>query len=126
SRLLADAGASVVAVEPRTGDPLRRRGATPASFDADGDGLLFRYLRAGQHAVALELEEAADRAALRRLYRDCDGVLDAQPVGRLDALALGERALAQCNPRAVWLSLSCFGAGNAWSQRPANDFTLQA
>ncbi|MEZ4332133.1 MAG: CoA transferase [Myxococcota bacterium] len=126
SRLLADAGASIVAVETAEGDPLRRRGATSASFDAEGDGLLFRHLRAGQRALALDLDTDAGCAALRRLYRGCDAVLDGLAVGWLDARGLGEQALARARPQAVWLALSSFGAGNAWSQRPANDFTLQA
>lgn len=126
AKLLADAGADVLAIEPPTGDPLRRRGVSRASFDADGDGLLYRYLRTSQRALVLDLEGEVGRSALLRLYRDCDVVLDARPVGWLDARGLGERALARANPEASWLSISSFGAGNAWSDRPANDFTLQA
>lgn len=126
SKLLADAGADVLAIESPAGDPLRRRGASEASFDADGDGVLFRYLRTSQRALVLDLEQEADRAVLRRLYGECDVVLDARPVGWLEARGLGERALAELNPAASWLSISSFGAGNDWRDRPANDFTLQA
>ena len=126
TKLLADAGADVLAIESPAGDPLRRRGVSPVSFDVDGDGLLFRYLRTSQRALVLDLEGKVGRAVLLRLYRDCDVVLDARPVGWLDARGLGERALASVNPEARWLSIASFGAGNAWSDRPANDFTLQA
>lgn len=126
AKLLVDAGAEVLAIESPEGDPLRRRGASAASLDRDGDGVLFRYLRTSQRALVLDLEGEAGRAALLRLYRECDVVLDARPVGWLDARGLGERALADANPAASWLSISSFGAGNAWSDRTANDFTLQA
>ncbi len=126
TKLLADAGAEILAIEPPQGDPLRRRGVVAASLDADGDGVLFRYLRTSQRALVLDLEGEAGRAALRRLYGECDVVLDGRPVGWLEARGLGERALAAANPAASWLSISSFGAGNAWSDRPANDFTLQA
>ena len=131
AKLLADAGAEIISIEPRAGDPLRRRGATAASFDADGDGLLFRYLRTNQRSLVLDLESEAGRAALIRLYRDCDTVLDSRSAAHvadrgLDELGIGERALARINPTASWISLSNFGADSPWADRPANDFTLQA
>ncbi|MFO0689502.1 MAG: CoA transferase [Myxococcota bacterium] len=126
AKLLADAGAEVLAIEAREGDPLRLRGATAASFDAAGDGLLFRYLRTNQRSLVLDLEREDGRAALRRLYAECDAVVEAQPPGRLDAWGVGASALAAVNPRASWLSLSSFGPDGEWALRPANDFTLQA
>ena len=111
SKLLADAGADVVSIELRAGDPLRRRGASESSFDADGDGVLFRYLRTNQRVLALALESEAGRLALLRLYRECDAVLASQAVGSLAAKSLleksldewdlGERALAEHQPRGV-------------------------
>lgn len=126
TKLLADAGAEILAIESPQGDPLRGRAAVAASLDADGDGVLFRYLRTSQRSLVLDLEAEAGRAALRRLYRECDVVLDGRPAGWLAARGIGEKALHAENPAASWLSLSSFGAGNAWSDRPANDFTLQA
>ncbi|MBK7949735.1 MAG: CoA transferase [Deltaproteobacteria bacterium] len=126
AKLLADAGAEILAIESPAGDPLRLRGATAASFDAAGDGLLFRYLRTGQRALVLDLDREADRSALLRLYGDCDAVLDSRPAGWLDARGLGASALAALNPRASWLSLSAFGNDGPWAERVANDFTLQA
>ena len=126
SKLLADAGADVLKVEPPEGDPLRRRGLGDASIDADGDGLLFRYLHTSQRAIVLDLDSRSGADALRALYVDCDLVLESAPEGWLEERDLGEAALARANPRASWLSISAFGRGGAWSERAANDFTLQA
>jgi crotonobetainyl-CoA:carnitine CoA-transferase CaiB-like acyl-CoA transferase len=126
AKLLTDAGAEVVSIEPLDGDPLRERGATSASFDAAGDGLLYRYLRTNQRSIALDLESDAGRRALLGLYAECDAVLDARAVGWLDERGVGEHALGEINPRASWLSLTSFGSASAWAARPANDFTLQA
>ncbi|HPG26721.1 MAG TPA: CoA transferase, partial [Myxococcota bacterium] len=126
AKLLADAGASVIAVEPPEGHALRGRGLSQDSFDAAGDGLLFRYLRTSQRSLALDLEREADRDLLRGLYREADLVLESRPEGWLDARGIGREALARANARASWLSISAFGRGGPWSDRPANDFTLQA
>jgi len=126
TKLLADAGAAVVAIEPPGGDPLRRRGLSPESIDADGDGLLYRYLRGGQRVGVLDLEREADRSALLRCYAECDAVIDGRPAGWLDARGLGAEALARVAPGASWLSISSFGPDGDWKDRATNDFTLQA
>lgn len=126
SKLLADAGAEVVKVEAPNGDPLRRRGFSEASIDAHGDGLLFRYLHSSKRAVALDLDTESGQAGLRRLYTECDLVLDGSVDGWLDARGVGEATLTDLNPQASWLSITPFGRGGPWSDRVANDFTLQA
>ncbi len=125
-KLLADAGADVLKVEGPRGDPLRQRAFSPDSLDAAGDGLLFRYLHTSKRSCVLDLEVEEGRALLRDLFRGCDLVLESAEEGWLDARDLGEAALARLNPRASLLSISAFGRGGSWSDRPANDFTLQA
>ena len=44
TKLLADAGADVVKVEPVEGDPLRRWSASRGALEGE-DGALFRFLR---------------------------------------------------------------------------------
>jgi len=126
AKLLADAGADVLDVEPPEGKPLRRWSASGRSLDGDGDGLLYRYLHTSKRACALDLEQARDRERLLALYRDADLVLERFGPGWLSARALGYEALAEQNPRATLLSISAFGAESPWRDRPANDFTLQA
>ena len=50
-KLLVDAGADVVKVEPAGGDPLRRFTATGAVPPAGADAPLFSYLNAGKRSV---------------------------------------------------------------------------
>ena len=50
-KLLVDAGADVVKVEPAAGDPLRRFTATGAVPPAGADSPLFSYLNAGKRSV---------------------------------------------------------------------------
>ena len=50
-KLLVDAGADVVKVEPTSGDPLRRFTATGGELAEGTDSPLFSYLSAGKRSV---------------------------------------------------------------------------
>jgi crotonobetainyl-CoA:carnitine CoA-transferase CaiB-like acyl-CoA transferase len=114
-KLLADAGADVIKVEPPGGDPLRRWSATGATLS--GDAPLFRYLAAGKLQHAVDARDAlggadvvvltATRAGAARLGVDVDGVRAA-------------------NPAAVLVTISDFGWTGPWAERAATEFTLQA
>ena len=126
SKLLVDAGADVLKIEPPEGDPLRFRGLSGDSFDEAGDGLLFRYLHTSKRSLVLDLDQKPGREVLLGLYAECDLVMESGEQGWLDERGLGEAVLTTLNPGASFLSISPFGRGDSWSHRPANDFTLQA
>jgi crotonobetainyl-CoA:carnitine CoA-transferase CaiB-like acyl-CoA transferase len=115
-KLFVDAGADVVKLEPRDGDPLRRwtmNGSAPAG---GAPGALFQYLNAGKRSVFADGSDLLDRAQL--------AVLD----GSLDWTAAKIHALADRNPRQVVVSISPFGLAGPYADagRPANEFILQA
>src|SRR6478609_6290059 len=56
-KLLVDAGADVVKVEPVTGDPLRRFTATGAVPAAGTDAPVFSYLNSGKRSVTAASDE---------------------------------------------------------------------
>jgi crotonobetainyl-CoA:carnitine CoA-transferase CaiB-like acyl-CoA transferase len=108
-KLLVDAGADVVKVEPVSGDPLRRFTATGAVPPAGADAPLFSYLNAGKRSVT---------AASDDLLACADVVIITQ---RIDP-----RRLLDQSPRCVVVTISDFGLTGRWSQRAATEFTLQA
>ena len=71
TKMLADAGADVVKVEPPGGDPLRRWSATGAEPDGR-DGALFRFLNTSKRSVVA----APDDPAVAALARDADLVVE--------------------------------------------------
>ena len=109
-KLLVDAGADVVKVEPVGGDPLRRYTATGATPCADTDSPLFSYLNAGKRSVTIASDDLLTRA---------DIVISTAE--RVDPAQLLEIA-----PRIVVVTISDFGWTGPWSGRPASEFTLQA
>ena len=110
AKLLGDAGADVVLVEPDGGIPLRRRVACGADPGAR-DGALFRFLHAGVRAVSGDPGPwiaAAD-------------VVVSDEVDGVDV-----EALLAANPALVVVTITPFGWAGPWRDRPATEFTLQA
>lgn len=113
-KLLVDAGADVVKVEPPAGDPLRRYTVSRRAVDT---GPLFCYLNAGKHSVT----------------RLCDDLLLSSDIvvltgTRSAAARLGvnpDRLLARARHLVV-VTISDFGWDGPWAERPATEFTLQA
>jgi len=116
TKLFADADADVVKVEPPDGDPLRRWSASGTDL-GDDDGALFRFLNASKRSVV----GAPDDPAVLALVADADLVVESFAPGVIDALDLLARV-----PSIVVLSLSPFGRGGPWDDRPATEFTVQA
>jgi len=120
TRLLVDAGADAVVVEPPDGDPLRRHtsAATPL---ADGeDGVLFRYLRAGTRSTLAEPGRALAHAP------DVDVVMTTYVPGAGPRGRIGPDAWLAANPRLVVVSISPWGTEGPWADRPATEMTVQA
>jgi crotonobetainyl-CoA:carnitine CoA-transferase CaiB-like acyl-CoA transferase len=116
TKLFADAGATVVKVEPAGGDPLRRYAATVELPDGE-DGALFRYLNAGKQSIV------ADPAGGRvdALLAGADLLVEDSAPGVLDLDALRAR-----HPHLVVVSITPFGRTGPRAGRPASDLTLQA
>ncbi len=102
TKVLADAGAEVVKVEPVGGDPLRLWRS----------GGLFEYLNAAKRLLG------ADRSGDAELVTAADILVTDQPVD--------PTALWQANPALVIVTITPFGCTGPWAGRPATEFTLQA
>ena len=115
TKLLVDAGADVVKVEPRQGDEYRHW--TASGTDLPGaDGAMFSYLNAGKRSV---VGDVSDRH-VRDLLAGADLLVEA---GLDDASLEGIRSDF---PTLDVVSISPFGRSGPWRDRPWTDFTLQA
>ncbi len=127
-KLLADAGAQVIKIEPAEGNSLRSWsaanvpgakpvGAAPASppaSDADPPGALFQYLNTSKGSVI------ADSPSADKLLAAADIIIE-------DHLSETElNSLLAGRPDAVITSISPFGRNSAQADQPATEFTLQA
>ena len=121
TKLLADAGAEVISVEPPGGDPLRRTSATGADL-GDEDSALFRFLHAGKKSIVGRVSDARIRA----LLEEADLVVEAFGLATDAGERLDVSALRTERPERTLLSITPYGRTGPWADRPASEFTLQA
>jgi crotonobetainyl-CoA:carnitine CoA-transferase CaiB-like acyl-CoA transferase len=126
TKMLADAGADVVKVETREGDPLRRWTASGAKIPTGQDGALFQYLNASKRSLVTDLESRAGREVVLDLSATSDLVVESCGAGEMSRLGLPFEALQARNPFLSLLSISPWGQTGPWAQRPATEWTLQA
>ncbi|MBM4270131.1 MAG: CoA transferase, partial [Deltaproteobacteria bacterium] len=126
TKLLADAGADVVKVEPPGGDPLRRWTASGRSLAPDRDGPLFRFLAASKRSVLADLDRPEERARLLDLAAEADLVFETFTPKQSRALGLEGPALWRRNEAVSLVSLTPFGRTSPWADRPASELVLQA
>ena len=111
TKMLVDAGAEVVVLEPADGHPLRRRQAAPAG-EGGPVGALFAYLHAGKGSVV-------DGAAAASLLDRADVLVS-------DRLPSPWEELHARHPRLTAVAITPFGLHGPWADRPSSDLVLQA
>jgi crotonobetainyl-CoA:carnitine CoA-transferase CaiB-like acyl-CoA transferase len=125
-KLLADMGADVVKVEPPAGSAAR--GVPPFARDQPGPNasLYFWHYNLSKRSVVLDLAEADDRAAARRLTGAADVVIDGLGPGVLAAAGLDWDDLREANPRLVFARVTPFGTDGPWAGFASSDLVQLA
>jgi crotonobetainyl-CoA:carnitine CoA-transferase CaiB-like acyl-CoA transferase len=116
TKLMADAYAEVIKVEPAEGEILRRW--TASGQDLQGkDGALFQVLNTSKKSVVGALGDDHVDA----LLRGADLVVETSPNGEIDG-----RGLCEQYPGLVVLSITDYGLDGPLTGQPAADLTVQA
>ncbi len=118
--LMAMAGATVVKVEPHTGEHLRSRG------DMGGAALPFAMLNSNKKPVTLNLKSEKGRDLLREMVARADILVENFAPGVMDRLGLGAKELQRVNPRLIYGSSSGYGKDGPYRSCPAMDLVMQA
>jgi crotonobetainyl-CoA:carnitine CoA-transferase CaiB-like acyl-CoA transferase len=124
SRLLADAGAEVVKVEPPEGDPARKRGPFPRDeADPERSGL-FMLLNVNKRGVCLDLEQRNGRRDLAKLLDWAQVlVMDFQPQ-EAERLGLIWRRLHRRHPHLLVTSITPFGESGPYRDYHTNEHVV--
>ena len=105
AKLLLDAGASVVRVEPPGGDPLRSVGP-PVE---DGAGAAFAFCNAGKQSVVLDYAQPDGARRLWDLLRWADIVIENEAPGVLARHGFGPGDVLAARPSLVYVSITGYG-----------------
>lgn len=120
-RTLAEWGASVARVEPRSG------GRDRAAPNRIGDvSVAFGVASLGKASIALDLDQPQDAAQFAELAREADILIEDSGLRRGRVTGLDIAALRQSNPSLVVLSLSGFGETAGFGDWQATDPVLHA
>jgi formyl-CoA transferase len=118
-RQLADWGANVIKIEAparlEPGDPIG--GARHA-----GD---FQNLHRNKRSITLDLKSEAGRAALLRMAKNADVVVENFRPDVKKRLKVGYEDLRAINPRIVYASISAYGQDGPYRERPGFDQIAQ-
>ena len=115
--LFADLGADVIKVEePGKGDYIRWM--PPMAGDVSS-GLL--ALNRGKRSITLSLKHPEGVAAMKRLVRTADVVLESFRPGVMDRLGVGYDVLSKENERLVYCALTGYGQDGPYKMRAGHD-----
>jgi crotonobetainyl-CoA:carnitine CoA-transferase CaiB-like acyl-CoA transferase len=122
ARTLQDLGADVVKVEPPRADvsrfaaPVNRLGITG----------YYAQQNAGKRNISVNLNVPGAREIVLGLCDDADILVENFRPGALEAFGLNYGALAERNPRLIYVSISGYGQSGPWASRMAYAPTVQA
>jgi len=102
--MLAEAGARVIKIEPRTGDAMR-------SYEPKWgqDSAIFAMLNRGKESLAVDLKDAQALNEILELVQKADVVVEQFRPGVMDRLGLGYSTLSQINPQLIYCSITGYG-----------------
>lgn len=117
--ILARGGASVIKVEPPSGDWARAIGGA-----VDGHTAFSLVPNVGKRAICVDGSKVAGRGVLAELARSADVVIQNFRPGAVERLGIGEGQLRPTNPGLIYVSILGFGPG-PYAKRPATDTIIQ-
>ena len=114
TRMLADAGADVVKIEPPDGDVVRQR-----EPHRGGISTYYASMNCGKRSVVLDLSTAEGKRLARELALQADVVVENFRPGVMKRLGLDYASLVDENPRLIYASISGFGQTGPRATAPA-------
>ena len=126
-KLLADAGAEVIKVEPpEAGDHSRNLGPFPDDIPDREKSGLYLHLNTNKKSVSLDVGTASGRTILKRLLAKADILIESFPPGHMAGLGLGYDDLKEELPNLIYCSVTPFGQTGPYRDYQANNVALMA
>lgn len=124
-KLLAEAGADVVRVEPLSGAKSRHQAPFADGVAGIDGSLVHAFWNTDKRSVALDIADSEAEDVRRELVQWADVVLDGSDLDFLDALQLGRSQFEQCEGL-IWCSITPWGLTGPRYEWSANDLVNMA
>jgi crotonobetainyl-CoA:carnitine CoA-transferase CaiB-like acyl-CoA transferase len=122
TQILADMGATVIKIEPPSGDNTRYISVAPAP----GMSGVFVNVNRGKRSVVLDLQSDSGKTALRRLVETADVFIHSMRAKAIAKLGFSYAEVAALNPSIVYTNCYGYGRRGPDKDRTAYDDTIQA
>ena len=122
---LQDLGARVIKIERPDGGDLSRNLYLSDTM-VDGDSTIFHAINRGKESLTLNLKDATELAALKRLIGKADVLIQNFRPGVIERLGLGHDTVREFAPHLVYASISGYGPDGPWVRFPGQDLLAQA
>jgi CoA:oxalate CoA-transferase len=122
---LADLGARVIKIERPDGGDLCRR-LYISNMELDGDSTLFHSINRNKESFSANLKNPNDLAVVKDLIARSDVMIQNFRPGVMEKIGLHYDAVKEWNPRLVYGSVTGYGNGGPWRDKPGQDLLVQA
>lgn len=121
--ILGDQGADVIKVErPVTGDDTRTWGPPFAG----GESAYYLCCNRNKRSIVIDLKNSAGRDLVRELAAVSDVFVENFTPGLTKTFGIDHETLRKLNPRLVYVSVTAYGQGGPYRDRPGYDMVLSA
>lgn len=120
--LLAQAGATVIKIEPPEGEHLRKR----ANDENHAVTVPFAMLNANKLSMKLNLKKEKAVEVFLSLVKKADVLVENFTPNTMEKLGLSAEKLTALNPRLIYASSSGYGKSGPYREFPAMDLAVQA
>jgi crotonobetainyl-CoA:carnitine CoA-transferase CaiB-like acyl-CoA transferase len=126
TKLLADAGAEVIKIEPPEGDYCRRLGPFPGDVPHPEKGGLFLFLNTSKKSVTLDVSVPSGQVVLKKLLDGADVLVESERPGVMASRGLGFEDLRERFPGLVYASMTPFGQTGPYRDWDGNSLIAMA
>lgn len=123
TQVLADLGADVVKIEPKTGDTVRVIGNPPQT---PGMGPVYLRLNRGKRSVVWDMKSAEGRAAVHKLLETSDVFIHNIRSDAIQRIGLDYEAVRKIRPDIIYVHCTGFAEGGPYAGLQAYDDIIQA
>jgi crotonobetainyl-CoA:carnitine CoA-transferase CaiB-like acyl-CoA transferase len=120
-KILADAGADVIKVEPLNGAPARNFGPFLGDVEGIERSLSFWHYNTSKRSIAVDFNDPKHIAFIKALATTATVVLDGMELGELEEMGIGFAELKKVNPTLIYCSVTPFGLDGPWAGFAASD-----